>query len=368
MKILQVGGLAGPGPIAGGVWAVAESQAKALRGRGHQVTLVGGWMGDEPPGPDFIRVRELFPGAGLRGLYAAGLEQFLLNAAQGVDAVHIHLSRDYLTTTALKVLRHHPIVVQPHGMIRPGGGLLVRMFDAMYRKRFLAIPKIWLVLTASEATGLSDFGVKSRTMIRIDNAVEDPGMPVEPQPNDQVVFSFISRLHPRKQPGVFVEAGVELLRDTRARFRLVGPDQGARADVERLAAATSTEAFTFVGAVDRAGVRAELRRADVIVLPSRGEVAPMIAIEAAAAGRAQILTSDCGLAESFSDAGAAIVVEPDVASVARAMRVLARDSGLRASIGLAGRALFEDRWSLASLGEELERAYGQLIQVSTGAR
>ena len=43
--MLQIGGLAGPGAVAGGVWAVARMQSAALVRRGAAVELVGGWLG-----------------------------------------------------------------------------------------------------------------------------------------------------------------------------------------------------------------------------------------------------------------------------------------------------------------------------------
>lgn len=362
MRILQIGGLAGPGPIAGGVWAVAESQTQALRAQGHDVTLVGGWKDDTSPSEDFIPVRELFPGAGLRGLYAPGLEDFLARASRDVDLVHIHLSRDYLTTSSLRFLRDLPIVVQPHGMIGPSRSGLIRSFDLIYKQRYLTIPKRWLVLTDAEAGGLAKYGVSPEAMVPVDNAVEDPGEPVSARSrNAPPVFSFISRLQARKQPDVFVRAGIELLQETEAEFRLVGPDQGARAEAEEIAHSGPANSFTFIGPVDRAGVRAELDRTDVVVLPSRGEVAPMIAIEAAASGKALILTSDCGLAKTFAKADAALIVDPEVPSVAAAMHALAVDEAQRHSIGRAGRLLFEERWSLASLGQSLDGIYGQVV-------
>lgn len=47
--ILQVGGLAGPGAAAGGVWVVAQMQSEALAANGAKVELLGGWLGT-PPG------------------------------------------------------------------------------------------------------------------------------------------------------------------------------------------------------------------------------------------------------------------------------------------------------------------------------
>jgi glycosyltransferase involved in cell wall biosynthesis len=331
------------------------------------VELIGGWFDEPPPSAEFLRLRELFPGAGLRGLYASGLRVFLENYARGADLIHIHLSRDHFTNTALDVLSDLPIVVQPHGMISSAQSVTTRAFDLLFKRRYLRTPLRWFAITDDESRDLIGYGVPPSDLVRVENAVEEPiGVQVDlPHVNSEPTFSFISRLHPRKQPDVFVKAATRSLSKASARFRVVGPDQGSLAAVSELIRASEEPSrFELVGAVDRLGAAAEVARADVIVLPSRGEIAPMIAIEAAAAGKAIILTRDCGIADAFAAADAALIVEPEVGAVAEAMTQLATSGSLRTLLGLQARGLFEDRWSLPALGETLEREYANTLAVA----
>lgn len=363
MQILQVTGLAGPGPIAGGVWTVAQTQTNALRRAGHEVRLIGGWLGESPPGRDYIQLKQLIPGAGLRAPFARGLRAFLMRAAQGVDVVHLHLARDHMTTSALSTLGHLPMVLQAHGMLGPAESSLTRLFDRLYKSRYVSSPATWLAVTNQEVEALIAYGIKSSRIERVDNAAEDVHVNVSrPRSSAGVVFSFISRLHPRKQPEVFVEAGLRLLSHRPdVRFRIVGPDQGALEATQALVAESGqAAAFEFVGPEDRSGVINELMAATAVVLPSRGEIAPMIAIEAAAARTPLVLTRDCGLADQFEQAGAAIVVEPTVDGVFEAMCAIAADpDGCEAMTGMA-RILYESTWTLDALARRLEEVYWQV--------
>ena len=72
LSVLQIGGLAGPGAVAGGVWAVARMQSAALVRHGAAVELVGGWLGGRPatrpePHERIFPVRRPFPGRPSQG-------------------------------------------------------------------------------------------------------------------------------------------------------------------------------------------------------------------------------------------------------------------------------------------------------------
>src|SRR3954463_9897948 len=99
VNVLQVGGVAGPGALAGGVWAVARMQSAALARRGATVELIGGWLGALPAaGADsherIFPVRRPFRGAHLRGLIGVGLVRHVWHRSRSADVVQLHLCRD----------------------------------------------------------------------------------------------------------------------------------------------------------------------------------------------------------------------------------------------------------------------------------
>ena len=140
-------------------------------------------------------------------------------------------------------------------------------------------------------------------MRRVVNATADPGTAWEdPQ---TPTFLFVSRLAPRKQPTVFVEAAIALLREgSEARFVVAGPDQGELESRAPLIDASGfQDRFDLPGELTEPQVLEALAHATAVVLPARHEPYPMVIIEAAAVGTPIILTSECGLAAALAEGG-----------------------------------------------------------------
>lgn len=361
MRVLQVAGLAGPNASGGGVWAVAAMQADALRAAGHDVTLFGGWLGDDPPSSDHTRlftVRPPFPGAGLRGLMSRRMVCDVIEAARTADLVHLHFCRDYTTTSILLRLGRTdlPIVVQTHGMYGPARSRSTRAFDAVLERRLDAAPRRWLSLTELETSELVAKGIDSDRIDRVINAVPAGERWMPPA---STRFSFIARLHERKQPAVFVGAANELLREgINASFTIAGPDEGEADRVRSLIASSfRPDAFEMVGALSPADARALQHSSTAVVLPSRDEPYPMLALETAASGVPLILTSQSGVSRLFADADAAEVVEPTIKQVTAAMRRLATEPSRGAQVGIRARALWERTWTTDRLLRQLATSY-----------
>ncbi|MET3932805.1 glycosyltransferase [Arthrobacter sp. OAP107] len=368
MRILQIGGMAGPGPIAGGVWRVAEMQALALADAGHDVTLVGEWLDNQPPSSAnrrLLSVRPLFPGAGYRALFAKDLHATLKEFSD-VDVAHIHLARDYTSTRSLAFMRKQgvPTVVQTHGMISTPSKAATKAFDSVFKRLYLTAPSKWLALTLAERVALVDYGVDECNVTDVSNAVSRPSRQWTLGPSR--LFSFVSRLHPRKQADVFVRAGLEVLSEGgQAEFTVAGPDQGHGGVVRQLIESSSArEKFSLVGPIDHDSVQQLLAETYALVLPSRDEIAPMIVLEACAMGVPVVLTSDCGLAKIVSDYGAGLVVEPDDHSVAKAMKALLKSPDLAQQLSGNARRLFEERWSTPALVGQLECIYAEVSEPS----
>lgn len=368
LSVLQVGGLAGPGAVAGGVWAVARMQSAALARRGATVELVGGWLGAVParrPGSieNVFPVRRPFRGARLRGLIGIGLIKHVWNRGRQVDVVQLHLCRDFITTLSALMLRHSgtPVIAQAHGMLAVPGSRGLRLFDSLIFGRAMRTPQLWLTLTESEEKSLESLGVSRTKMRRVVNATATTSATWK-DPKD-ASFLFVSRLAPRKQPAVFVEAAIALLRGgSKARFVVAGPDQGELDTVRALIDASGfKDRFDLPGELTEAGVLAALARATAVVLPARHEPYPMVIIEAAAVGTPIILTSECGLAASLREADAAIIARPTANDFQSAMAAVEGDAELRSRLSDHARELHSRLWSAESLAERLLDFYAEAI-------
>lgn len=368
LRVLQIGGLAGPGAVAGGVWAVARMQSAALVRRGAAVELVGGWLGALPaarpePHERIFPVRRPFRGARLRGLIGVGLVKHVWDRSRRVDVVQLHLCRDFITTSSALLLRSAaiPVIAQAHGMLAAPSSRGLRMFDSLIFRRAMQTPKLWLTLTDAEESNLESLGVPRTMMRRVVNATADPGTAWEDPPAS--TFLFVSRLAPRKQPTVFVEAAIAFLREGKeARFVVAGPDQGELAAVRSLIEASGfQDRFDLPGELTEPEVLDALSRATAVVLPARHEPYPMVIIEAAAVGTPIILTSECGLAPPLRKADAAIIAEPTTEAFHAAMAAVAADQGLRHRLSARARELHLGLWSAESLAESLLGLYEEAI-------
>ena len=175
------------------------------------------------------------------------------------------------------------------------------------------------------------------------------------QPAD-VVFGFVGRLVPIKDPATLVRAFATVLgRVPNARLVFVG-DGELRPELERLVASLGVgPAVSFLGwRSDLCSVHATL---DVLTLSSLSEGTPLALIEAMAAGRATIATSAGGTPDVVADGITGLLVPArDSEALADAMVRLAGDPALRARMGAAGRARSLE-YRLGRLVAEVERLY-----------
>jgi glycosyltransferase involved in cell wall biosynthesis len=110
-----------------------------------------------------------------------------------------------------------------------------------------------------------------------------------------------------------------------------------------------------------------IERARVMVLASRykgddgapGEGAPLVLMEAMAAGRPVVGTAMPGIAEVIEGCGS-LVQTPDAAHLAEAVRPYLEDPQLAARTGAKGRARVEERMTLDRTVADLEALYARL--------
>jgi glycosyltransferase involved in cell wall biosynthesis len=145
--------------------------------------------------------------------------------------------------------------------------------------------------------------------------------------------------------------------------RLVAVGEGPeRARLEALAAEIGTERVVLRGTTDEGGVQAAMASARLVVVPSvparRPEGSPMVAIEAAMAGRPLVVSDDPGLRELVDLAGCGLVVPPGEARpLAGAIGRLLGDTELSVRMGEAGHRVAQRRHSAAAAVARLRAIY-----------
>lgn len=171
-------------------------------------------------------------------------------------------------------------------------------------------------------------------------------------PRERLRVMFLGRTIADKGPDVLIRAASLLARDDleivvigSAGFDRNAPLTAYEESLRQLAARSRTP-VTFERFVDRAGVPALMRDADIFVVPSRWpDPSPLTVGEAMASGLAVVGSRIGGIPESLDDAG--LLVEPgDPAQLADALAHLADDETARTRFGTHARRRAEERsWS-----------------------
>jgi glycosyltransferase involved in cell wall biosynthesis len=144
-----------------------------------------------------------------------------------------------------------------------------------------------------------------------------------------------------------------------AHLHMVG-DGPLRRNLERLAAELGLAPhLTFHGAVAHDRLPAYYRACDLAVLSSRFESQSMVALEAAACGRATVGTVVGVLPELVGKPFTVRVGDDE--GLAEAILALARDPARRTALGEASRAAVESRYTLTASVRELTRLYARLV-------
>jgi len=181
-------------------------------------------------------------------------------------------------------------------------------------------------------------------------------------PEGAVVVGTVARLVREKgYRELFTAAALLRRRFPDVRFLAVGPDDPEKAD--RIGEDEIREASRdVIFAGHRVDIPDLLAVMDVFVLPSWREGVPRSAIEAAAAGRALVLTDIRGCREVARDGIEGLLVPPrDPARLAAAIARLVVDPELRQRLGRAARARALERFDERRVIEVVLEEYRRLL-------
>jgi len=195
------------------------------------------------------------------------------------------------------------------------------------------------------------------------NAIEAATLPWLglPSANQRVICVSVASLKPVKNPGLLVEAAART--HANAHFIWVG-DGLMREEVQELAKRLGVaDRFALVGAVD--DVRPWLKAADLFVLSSDREAAPVGVLEAMSMGLPIVATRTGDLTDRVERSGAGILAASQCPKeLAAAIDRLGRDPALRRRMGDSGRLHIEQHAGQTGM---LDRYLDAYEQCRTGA-
>jgi glycosyltransferase involved in cell wall biosynthesis len=359
----------------GPVW-MARGLLEGAAARGHRVDVVTTSLRaiGEPPARrlrstvrdvEGVAIHELATPLRYRWMGVTPTLPVTLERLPRPDVVHVFGYRDVVTTATAHWarLRGIPWVFEPLDMFVPQfrNVPLKRAFDWALGRPVAAGARVVIANSERERRQVLALGIAPARVV-----VRPNGFPSPHEERSSVLRERlgigedvplvlnVGRISYKKGLDLLFDAVAEL---PGAHVAVVGPDDGDGTR-ERLEAMASRPPLVgrahLVPPFDASQPRALYGEADVFVLPSRNESFGMVAAEAAAAGVASVVTTECGAAELLADA--ALVVPPETDAIREAIRRLLADAQLRRSLGDAGR-LVAARLSWAEVTRQQEEIY-----------
>jgi glycosyltransferase involved in cell wall biosynthesis len=391
LNILHLTPYYAPAYAFGGVTRAVEGMARSLVARGHTVTVLTTdalsqherYTGARDAVQDGVRVvrvpnRSVWLRGRLNLSTPLGMGKIAESLLAQADVLHVHEFRTAENLLVLPVAARHgvPIALSPHGTLTHSTGrgafkwVWDRLLSPRMAQRISAVIGLTVAEVAEAKAAWQSFDIEPAhthfavvpngvDMHEFDDPLDATGgssfrslrAPFRQRfgiAEDAPVCLFMGRLQARK--GVDVLARAFRQADVPgARLVIAGPDEGMMAHLQPMIDPRITLAG-FLSGTDRL---AALAAADVFCLPARGEGLSMASLEALAAGLPVILSPGCNLPEA-AEAGAGMIVEPQIVPLAAALGELLSDPVRRARMGAAARRLAQERftWGKVAAGQE----------------
>jgi glycosyltransferase involved in cell wall biosynthesis len=195
------------------------------------------------------------------------------------------------------------------------------------------------------------------------NGVLPPTSDVSPVGDGAPHFLAIGRLVAQKGFDRAIAAVARVLpRRPDVRLTIIGVGGLRRALEDQIAELGVEHAVRLVGSVPHDDIGIHVRDAVALVMPSRFEGLPLVALEAAWAARPVVGTMVPGLSQAVRDGETGLLVpEDDVAALADAIERLAADREFARALGAAARTRAERDWSVAECVKRYTAIYERLV-------
>jgi glycosyltransferase involved in cell wall biosynthesis len=257
------------------------------------------------------------------------------------DSDIVHLSGHWTILNVLVFLACQrlakPYVFNPAGALQPFGRSLFakKLYNALIGRMIVKRAAMCVAITKDECSDFVEFGALSTRVSVIPNGI-DPDQYLEPDLEDSketlIKFTkfrnkpyilFLGRLNPIKGPDLLLEAFFRIAKKfPQHQLVLAGPNGGLLDELKSTARQYGiAERVHFPGFISNNEKTIALRRATLLVIPSRREAMSIVVLEAGACQCPVLFTDTCGLS-NLADLDAGIMVSVDVNAIAAALEAL----------------------------------------------
>jgi glycosyltransferase involved in cell wall biosynthesis len=289
----------------------------------------------------------------------------------GTDILHAFLPGPSILGAFAGRIARVPVVIGSRRSLpdfyRAGRGIVARTMDSFAFR----LSDLTLGNSTAVSAGMLAVGCPARKCRTIFNGVDTtrfrPDLPRTWRTEigcaaDDIVLGTIANFRPCKRHGDFLDAAVVLLsRYPRLKFVMVGADAGNRAEIqEKIRALRLLNSVVLVES-QRCPERI-FAALDIYVCASDTEGFSNVLLEALACGKPVIATDVGGNPEIIEHGENGFLVSPrSPNSIASAVEILINDSGKRSIMGLHGRELVKQKFSIEHMVAEHEQLYASFV-------
>lgn len=287
-----------------------------------------------------------------------------------IDLVHLNVAgrgstiRKIILSEAASFLRL-PTIVHLHDYdYRADFARRSDLGRRLVRRLFQRARRVVVLGRRDEATAVEVLGVEPARLVRLPNAVPDPGPPPARHERDQPVrLVFLGNLDDRKGVPELIQA----LAQPRLRALPWAIDFAGGGETVRFAAMAResgiAEQVTFHGWLEARQVQELCKEADIFVLPSHAEGQAMALLEAMAHGLAIVTTPVGAHLEAITPQQDALLVDPgDVDGLAQALEELLTQPDLRQRLGHAARQRYLNGFAIGEYVGKLMDLYNAALR------
>jgi glycosyltransferase involved in cell wall biosynthesis len=185
-----------------------------------------------------------------------------------------------------------------------------------------------------------------------------------PELSGKKIVLFLGRLHYKKQPDVVISAFHQACSEM-PDAHLVLAGAGEQSYLHRLQDLVKSlgiqERTLFTGILKGDAVKEAYRAASVFVLPSWQENFGLALVEAMAAECPVVVSDHIDLAPDITQAGAGLVVSPNVDETAKAISLLLQSDEMGREMGSRGRQLVLERFTWERCAHEFNKVFDDIL-------
>ena len=306
--------------------------------------------------------------------FTLSMSQWLFSNVSSYNLVHTHAIFSYPVLVAYWMCQLHkiPYLATPHGMLEPWA-LAYKIWKKKLYFNWLEKPALQKasaiqMLAAPEAERIKNLDLKPPLVI-VPNGIHredfaslpDPEIFYQqfPETKNKRLIIFLGRIDPKKGLDLLAPAFAQAYQkfpDTH--LIIAGPDNTGFLPTAQsyFIKAGCSHAVTLTGMLTGNIKYAALAAAKIYVAPSYSEGFSMSVLEGMAAGLPCVITTGCNFPEA-GEAEAAIIVNIDVGSIAKAIIQLLKDDQQAKNMGYRARQFILDNYTWDKIALKMVSVY-----------